>query len=195
MNLWAALTMTNLVALYYLFFLRPQKAGSGRGSGRNFWFVFAVLVSVLGIAVHGPKTERWGLAAVCLQPLVFLTLAWLGSVLGTARPIAKAVWIGATVIESCGMTALHFYMQSRVLAEVGRTTAGLVQFDPAAGVSSCTEANWRLKITNGVTFLGDAVGSGAAVVWVALAILMAVLVFRCWSARKAPAGGLPGASN
>jgi hypothetical protein len=184
MNLWGALTLTNLVALYCLFFLRPRSSGAARDSRWSFWLVFVALVSVLGIAVHGPKTERWGLAGICLQPLVFLTLAWLGSVLGNARYLAKALWIGATVVESGGMLALHFYVQTRVLVEAGRTAAGLVQFDPDAGVSSYTQANWRLKITNQVTFLGDTLGSAASVVWIALAILLTVLVVKCWRARS-----------
>jgi hypothetical protein len=195
MNLWAALTLTNLVALGYLLLLRPVAPRSVPGDGRRFWFVFVAVVSVMGIVVHGPKTGRWGLAAVCLQPVVFLTLAWLGSVLGNAPRLVKALWMGATVVESGAMLALHFYMQGRVLAEAGRTAAGLVQFDPAAGVSEFTQSNWRLKITNQVTFIGDALGPAATGVWIVLALLLALLVFLCWRGGRAAKEDLRSAAS
>jgi len=194
-NLWAALTLTNLVALFSLLCLRPFVAKSARKGGWIFWLVFMSLVSVLGIAVHGPKEDRSGLAHICLQPLVFLTLAWLGSILGNARRMAKAVWIGATVVESGAVLALHFYVQSLVLVEVGRTDSGWVQFDPAAGLSHHTQLNWGLKIMNQITFLGDAVGSAAPGVWIALAVLLTVLIVRCWCTGTAANRNLPSARS
>jgi len=192
MNLWAALTITHLVALYCLFFLRPLAARSPRDGAWTFWLVFIAVVSVLGIAVHGEKGEgSWGLAAICSQPAIFLTLAWLGSVLGNARRWVKAVWIGATVIESGGMSVLHFYVQSLVLVEVGRTAPGVVQFDPVAGLSNYAQANWGLKIMNQVTFLGDTVGTAAISVWIVLAVLLTVLIVCCWRSGSAARKGEP----
>lgn len=87
------------------------------------------------------------------------------------------------LVESVGKTSLHFYMQRRVLAEVGHTAAGLVEFDPAAGASGYTQSNWRLELSNGITFLGDSLGSGGATaVWIALAVVLAMLLATCWLA-------------
>ncbi len=188
MNLWAALTLTNLVTLGWLLYRGTLTFGSARDDRGRFWLVFISLVSVLGIAVHGPKEEGcWGLAAVCLQPVIFLTLAWLGSVLGNSSPTVKTVWMGAAVVESVGMSALHFYVQRLVMVEVGRTADGLVQLDPAAGLSTYAQANWRLKIMNHVTFLGDTLGPVAIAVWLALAALLILLVLRCWRDGRAQA--------
>lgn len=190
MNLWAALTITNLVALYCLLFLRPLSVRWARGGGWTFWLAFIALVSVLGIAVHGEKGEgSWGLAAICSQPVIFLTLAWLGSVLGNARRWIKAVWIGATVLESGGMSVLHFYVQRLVLVEVGRNASGGVQFDPVAGLSNYAQANWGLKIMNQVTFLGDTLGAAAISVWIALGVLLTVLIVCCWRGGTAAKQG------
>ena len=109
--------------------------------------------------------------------------------------MAKAVWIGATVVESGAVLALHFYVQSLVLVEVGRTDSGWVQFDPAAGLSHHTQLNWGLKIMNQITFLGDAVGSAAPGVWIALAVLLTVLIVRCWCTGTAANRNLPSARS
>lgn len=88
---------------------RKCRATSARGA-RVFWASFVPGVILLGIAVHSPR-DTWGLAHICLQPLVILGLAFLAAQwprLASGWRLALAV--GAFVDLGCGIL-WHFSVQ------------------------------------------------------------------------------------
>lgn len=137
---------------------------------RWFWTGFIAGVVVLGIATHGARDE-WGLAHICLQPLVLLAIAFLAgrwSELGRGWRIALLV--GAAVDVVAGIL-LQFAVQSYALDR------WLAPGRPAEiFLRSYTEAafmNLAAKIKHKLAFFSDELAVPPA--WLA-AVLLVTLV-------------------
>lgn len=80
-------------------------------SRRGGWAAATVALIVLGVAVHGAR-DTWGLAHICLQPVVLLGLACLAAhAASLARPWRLLLLVGATVDLALGLF-LHFGVQA-----------------------------------------------------------------------------------
>lgn len=165
---------------------------------RWFWLMLVVLGTVIGIAVVGER-ERFGVAHICLPPIVFMGLALLaGSFARLARPVRWLVIAGCVVDFAIGIL-LHFHAQTftfRLWAEGGRTFV-----DVTGGIkplSSIALGNCWAKQANDVIFLGDHLAGYSAVLQVAIvavfALVLAVLVREALRPRAAGAGSPPARS-
>lgn len=70
---------------------------------------------VLGIAVHA-QPDAWGLAHICLQPLVVIGLAGVAATLAEAAAGARIIWAMFASVDVLLGIALHFGLQSWALA-------------------------------------------------------------------------------
>jgi hypothetical protein len=154
-------------------------------SRRIFWTVFVTGTIMLGIAVHGAR-DTWGLAQICLQPLVLLGLARLAAgwtTLGLAWRCALVA--GAALDFSLGI-ALQFWVQSDGLSH--RFASGPSALDPAAAYSQTAQMNLYAKLHNHWVFVGDVFAPHAGLVCALLGALLLLAVFR---AGRPPASSIP----
>lgn len=139
---------------------------------RRFWTWGVIVVVLLGIAVHGGPSE-WGLAHICLQPLVLMLVALLASRFVLLEfPLKAMVVIGVSFDVALGII-LHFF---------------LLRSDINPGLGTITTFNWQIKRRVGLVFLGDHMASWAGVLQVAIItgaiIMVATLALVGWRTRK-----------
>lgn len=173
-NLPLALGTAGSVVVCWLLW-RNRRSPAGR-----FWAPFLAGTIVLGTAVHGTP-DRWGLAHICLQPLVVLGLALLAgnwSRLGNRLRLALAV--GWTVDGMLGLV-LHFAAQNLALDRWYNPT--LTIFDWMAGANHSAQLNFGLKFTFAVDLLGDLRTQHAAVLLAFLGALLALTALQSYRAR------------
>lgn len=153
--------------------------GRGPPEGR-FWTIFVSATLVIGILVNG-RYDIYGLANVCLQPLVVLGLVYLGAQLpGLSRALRVACLAGAIVDGVLGI-ALHFWVEHlgpAILAPAG----------PAAGAPGLAPwwtdslvSNLLAKYYFGLQFAGDP----GPPVWLVTAWLAACLMAAVWRCGRA----------
>lgn len=78
------------------------------------WMACIAAVTLLAIAAHGARDE-WGLAHVCLQPLVLFGLAFLASRWNQLRRPWHLVLIGGMALDFGAGILLHFSVQNFML--------------------------------------------------------------------------------
>jgi hypothetical protein len=187
-------------AVFLLWLLgRKCVAGARRrpSPDRGFWIVFLSGTAVLGILVNG-RFDRYGLAHICLQPLVVLGLAFLAAELPhVSRSLRRVFWAGLALDFVLGVV-LHFHVEHAGLSLVRPEASA---FRAAAPSSASLAPLWTdgffsnllAKFYFGLTFVGD----GGLSPWLATAVLagLLVLVVR-WQVRAAAiAPGDPSSSS
>lgn len=108
LNVLFAFGCVGWLVIARILFLRWRTADA---RSRGFWTAFVAGTGFLGIAVHSGRDE-WGLAHICLQPLVVLGVACLAG----HWHLLNATWrrlvvAGAAVDFLCGIV-LHFGVQN-----------------------------------------------------------------------------------
>lgn len=145
---------------------------------RAGWIAAVAATVLLGVAVHGARDE-WGLAHICLQPLVLLGLAALAAHWPTLpRGWRLAAVAGAAVDTLLGL-ALHFGVQSLALDHwlaPGRTFDAIF-----AAYNATAYMNVAAKVQHQLAFFADAVAPVRP--WIPL-WLAAVLGLALWRARR-----------
>lgn len=138
---------------------------------RNAWALAIVAAIVLGVAVHGQR-DHWGLAHICLQPLIVLGLAFLAARWSTLSRAARvALAVGAVLDFACGI-ALHFGVQSFLL-------------DPAfENLSEPARMNLNAKIVHRLAFFSDAAAAPAPVWTIWLTAVFALAAHQAARQRK-----------
>lgn len=142
---------------------------------RAAWGAGIVTIAVLGVMVHGGR-DGWGLAHICLQPLVLLGLALLAARWSTLAPGWRRLAIaGATVDVLLGIL-LQFGAQGFLLDQwfaPHRTPA-----ETFASYSPHALVNWRAKLHFQRPFFGDAYAAYDLVILGLLALLLVLAVVR-----------------
>lgn len=136
---------------------------------RLFWTAFVTGGMFLGVVVHGAR-DTWGLAHICLQPLVLLGLAflaarWASLSLGWRR----ALLAGAALDFMLGI-ALHFGTQSYLLDRW--LTPNQPVPESLLSYSQFATMNLRAKLQNHWVFLGDIFAAHTTTVLIALGALL-----------------------
>jgi len=119
---------------------------------RTFWIVFIIGNAVLGVAVHGGR-DVWGLAHICLQPLVLLGLAFLAAHwCQLSRPWRLILIAGATVDFFSGIF-LQFGVQALALERWLTGDRPVPELIDTYSIQ--TRMNYGAKIHNHWVFAGD----------------------------------------
>lgn len=144
---------------------------------RRFWIGFLPAVILVGIAVNGGY-DPYGVAHICLQPLVVLGIAFLGAhVPRLPGRLRRIFWTGATLDFAIG-AALHFAVEhagaSLFLAGGPTFPGGLASLHAVpAGWTVPWLSNLLMKFYFGLSFIGD---HGPPVWWL-IPFLGCLLVF------------------
>ena len=134
----------------------------------------------LGVAAHGAR-DPWGLAHICLQPLVLAGLALLAAAWdGLGAGWRRLIVAGAALDFTLGI-ALQFGAQSFLLDQwfaPDRTAAATM-----ASYSVIANHNLRAKLQNQWVFFGDGFAAQETFILLTLAVLLALALRR--AARRA----------
>lgn len=149
---------------------------------RHFWSAFIISISILGVAVHGGRGE-WGLAHICLQPLVLLGLAFLAAAWESLRRPWRWLLIGGAVVDFTLGIALQFSIQGFLLEYWLSPTTALV--DASTRYSPATMVNMNGKRVFHFTFLGDHFGGRPMMILLLLGALAALALSRTGRRQKA----------
>ncbi len=154
---------------------RPRRLG---------WTTAVAATALLGIAVHGAR-DTWGLAHICLQPLVLLGLAFLaGQVRSLPRPWRRALAVGAACDLAFGIM-LHFGVQNLAFDRwfmPDRSPDAIF-----ATYNSIAYMNIAAKVQHQLAFFSDRMALPPPVIGCGLAALLAVALRRCFhDSRPAP---------
>lgn len=158
-----------LVVLMLFFRERSQPVGDDEEPGLRFWLVMAVSVILLGIAVH-MRPMPWGVAQICLQPLVLTILAFVATRLVELPAALKLLLLTGACVDLCAGIFLHFFLLHR---------------DSGLGLGTVTAYNLQIKHRVGLTFLGDQLApwghfllTAMVVAGLAMLISLSVTAFR-----------------
>lgn len=147
---------------------------------RLAWGAGAVAVILLGVIVHAER-DSWGLAHICLQPLVLAGLAMLAAWWTALTSAWRRLVVAGASIDAVLGIALHFGAQSFLLDQwlaPGRTAA-----DTLASYSPATQVNWRAKFHYRHGFFGDAFAGYDLFVLILLALLLGLALARARRVR------------
>lgn len=129
-----------------------RRARFAAPSLRHGWILATTAFVVLGIAVHAGR-DHWGLAHICLQPLVLLGLALLAADWDALSLAWRRIALAGAGIDLALGIALQFGAESLLLDQwlaPGRSGAETIaSYSAAAGI------NLRAKRQGGWTFFGD----------------------------------------
>lgn len=147
-----------------------------RHAVRISWVVAVAATVVLGVAVHGAR-DTWGLAHICLQPVVLLGLAGVaGLAHNLSRPWRLALVAGLTIDFALGLV-LHFGVQNLVFDRwfaPGRSLdAVFATYNPIAFM------NIAAKVQHQLSFFSDVIALPLPIIVGGLAALLTLAVWRC----------------
>ncbi len=147
-------------------------------AARRGWTAFATGAVVLGVAVHGAR-DTWGLAHICLQPLVLLGLAVLVAAWARLSRSWRALLIAGASVDFLLGIALHFAVQHLAYERwIGPPAFAAWQ----ANASTSAVMNMAAKLQHQLTFFGERLNAPDALV---LGFLLALLLLAIVRARRA----------
>jgi hypothetical protein len=139
----------------------------------NFWGLFIIGTTLLGIAVPGGR-DVWGLAHICLQPLVFAGLAFLAAQWPHLTHRWRMVLVAAATADFIAGIVLQFTVES--LAVERWFPRGRSVLEIIGEYSQATGLNFGAKMYYHWAFLGDvAVNYGYAIVGFLTMIILCAL--------------------
>jgi hypothetical protein len=147
------------------------------------WVSAAVGAVTLGVAVHTGRNV-WGLAHICLQPVILLGLAFLAT-RWHALPMGWGIALGVgAIFDFCFGILLHFGIQSFLIGEF--LSPNRSAMDIVSRYSTNTAMNFRHKLQGQWTFLGDELASGRLILMAILALLLILAILRMQYSKKKP---------
>ena len=165
--------------------------GSGRRAGRDqrrFWLALVVFCVVVGVAVHGAE-DRFGLAHICLQSLVYLGLTLLAARLADLpAALRRAGLVGWFADFALGIF-LPFRLARAIFRVEGSGMDIRVSWSAGGMPSRGAVGNWILKQDNGLTFLGD---YAALEVYLVQLVILAGFGVLMWRMVRATGRGAEG---
>jgi len=177
-----------LIVLVLLF----RRLRSSVRSERRFWAFLLLGMLVLGVAVVS-QSDTFGLAHVCLQPLLLLGVVFLAASLPDLPRWVRGLALAGWLVDFALGVLLHFGLENRVGTLVQSAT-GEPLVRNTAGLSESAALNWGYKAVKELVFFGDHFAPLAGPIEVALALAYAAfLVLLCRRmllpprARPAPA--------
>ncbi len=149
------------------------------GNERSGWAAFACGSVLLGVAVHGAR-DLWGLAHICLQPLVLLGLAFIAARWPRLSRGWQRLLIAGAVVDFCLGIALHFAVQHLAYERwVGPKAFAAWQANATEGAVM----NMAAKLQHKLQFFGDVFVVPPVVVVTLLLALAACAIVRTRAPR------------
>lgn len=161
-----------------------DKRAASVGS-RVFWLWFILGVFTLGIASVGQR-DHWGLAHICLPPLILLGLAFLAARWTSMGPAwQRLLIVGGTVDFILGI-GLQFAVQSYALDRW--LTPGRLPEDVLTSYNQTALLNLGGKLRNQLTFFADAVPVPFEL-WLGVLVLLLIIAIRRAGPGRRPETG------
>jgi hypothetical protein len=157
-----------------------RAAGGAARRARVFWGTFIAGVVFLGVATHGARDE-WGLAHICLQPLVLAGLAFLAARWPLLGPGWRRAFIAGATVDFMLGVVLHFGAQSFLLDRW--LTPGRTPGDVLTSYNEIALLNLRAKVQAHFVFFGDALAAPPALVLAVLAAIFMLALTRTRARR------------
>jgi hypothetical protein len=169
----AVAAMGSVGGLLVLVLVGRRLASSGR-SVRWFWALLLAGMLVLGVAVVS-QSDTFGLAHVCLQPVLLLGVVFLAASLPDLPRWVRGLALAGWLVDFALGVLLHFGLENRVGTLV-RPATGEPLVRNTAGLSESAAMNWGYKAVKELTFFGDHFAGLAGPLELALALAYAVLL-------------------
>ena len=158
----------------------------------RLWTTVGVATVVLGTAVHG-DVDPWGMAHVCLQPLMLLGVALAASRLPRLLREGPRWPLGLAAAGALADFALGIVLHYRATALQLNRPEGQGLFDYVGGLSAVAQHNLSRKIRWRQDFFMDEVEVPWVVAMTVFTGLVALLGIRAWRLTREEAGRSAGA--
>jgi hypothetical protein len=136
-----------------MFLAKMLRKGTPRAP-RVFWLTFVVLTLIGGLAVVGEK-DYFGLAHLCLQPLVLLGATFLAVNLPALPLVGRCVVaLGAAVDFTVGVL-LHLTIENITIEQMYEQGGQIVVPLHKLPIYYVAQESLKFKLSNTLTFLGD----------------------------------------
>ena len=157
--------------------LRPPPASVGLPRPEmRFWRWFLPFIIVTGIVVHTPA-EGWGLAHICLQPLVIIGLAWIATRLLGLPPVAQTGFVLLLLWDVAVGLVLPFLIEANTYYIDELSSAPGWGFD-VTHLNRVAMLNYGNKTVHSFIFFADTVRFPAILVAAGLLALLALMIVR-----------------
>ncbi len=168
------------------------KAVWGSRDQRLFWLAFILVCTFGTIATH-PTLDKFGVAHVGSQPLVYLGITFLAAVFFRLPRWLRYVVICGSMIDFLLGIFLHFSLQNITIQPMD-ARGTLMVASSMDFLNQTAVGNNLMKLSRHYTFWGDHFGSSLIVLQVTTVILFDILLyvlFRTALAARTRAGRLP----
>jgi hypothetical protein len=183
-NLYQENLLFGLGSLGWILVLREAWRSRSR-PGAWFWVLAILATIVIGVGVSGDRGE-WGAAQLCLQPLLLVGLAFLAARWGTMTTGWRLVLAVGCLIDLGLGVALQFLTENFA---IDRWTHAHFWTDIIAAYNWGTAFNLRAKVLGHIPFVGDVAGIPAGLILIFLGLVLAAAVARVGRLRPPPADG------
>ena len=180
-----------LVVLFQLGKTTFKAAGAARNQ-RLFWLAFILICTFGTIATH-PTLDKFGVAHVSSQPLVYLGITFLAAGFFRLPRWLRYVVICGSMIDFLFGIFLHFSLQ-HITIQLMEAKGSLIVAPSTDLLNHPAVGNNLMKLSRHYTFWGDHFGSSLVVLQVTTAILFEILLYwllRAALAVRTRAGRLP----
>ena len=143
---------------------------------KRLWRWFIPIIIITGILVHTPP-ESWGLAHICLQPLVIIGLAWIAACLPKLSTTARISFVLLLLWDTAVGIVLPFLIQAYTFFADELTPAQRWGFE-ITRLSRSAGLNYVHKTVNSLNFFADTLGAPAFLVAAFLCVLLALIIVR-----------------
>ena len=154
----------------------PRTQTSSPPRERRFWLWFAPFIILTGILVHTPP-EGWGLAHICLQPLVIIGLAWIATRLPLLPATVRTGFVLLLLWDVGVGLVLPFLIEAN--------TYYVDELSPAPGwgfdvthLNRVAMLNYGNKTVHSMNFFADTLGASEVLIALVLTALLALIVIR-----------------
>lgn len=183
-NLYQQNLLFGLGAAGWVVFLRQAWVARVRpGAGR--WALAVASIVVLGIAVSGDRVE-WGVAQLCLQPLLLAGLACLAAGWETMPALWRALLAAGALFDLTLGVALQFLAENFAF---DRWNHAHFWTDIISSYSWGTVFNLRAKIVGQIPFAGDVAGIPTGVDLTLLGAILVIAVVGATRGRRPASAG------
>lgn len=159
---------------------RRNRAAAGPDLSRTAWVGWLTAVFLLGTICNPP--DHWGVAHICLQPLVMLALIFLAARMEHLPALVRRALVTTTAVDFLLGSVLQLVVEHRGYFAAWLHGAPLASL--AAGENINMRNNVHNQVLRGLTFWGESIHAPALPATLLLALLLLVAGRQWWRARR-----------